>query len=204
MFTNKKGAGSEVMESDKMIFFVIIYMVLFLVGVFMVNSYFENVNVKTKCQTSNVHYQLLAARLINSASCLAWDQPVPGPNKAEAKFGSDWVLSGSADNQNYQARAGIVDLNKIQPGTIGLGTCMGANIPKQVGEPADRLVVNDFYVQAYDVNGHLVRQSYWGHGNNLKDPIVDTFMVKLWDGHQFSDGRVVIAMEMPGGSKCTG
>lgn len=197
MFTNKRGAGSEIMESDKMIFFVIIYMILFLVGVFMVNDYFENVNLKLKCQTSNVHYQLLAARLINSASCLAWDQPVPGPNKAEVEFGREWELSGTADNQNYQARAGIVDLNKIQPGVIGLGSCMGSNVP-------GKLIVKDFYVQAYGTNGKVIRQSHWGHGTSLIDPIVDTFMVKLWDGRQFSDGRVVIAMEMPGGSKCAG
>src|SRR3989344_8450163 len=94
MRLNKKG---QEMETQQAILYVLFSMVVLIFGVIMIQQFAESINVQTTFYTQNLEYKLLSARILNSANCLAWEQPI---------------------SSKTIVRAGIIDGQKFNPERI--------------------------------------------------------------------------------------
>ncbi len=186
IFVGKKGQSEET-EVNQVIVYVFVCMLILLAAIMGVNRFAENITVEKTCHTKNIEFTLLAARVINSATCLAWEEPVGGLPSGDILYGSKtWFDSAVSSAQKHQVRAGIIDLAKLTSADGGtrVRSCL----------ETDR-----FVVEAYGALGD--KKASIGL-QNLKTSFVETYIVKFFENGKFSDGRIKIAINMSEGDRC--
>ncbi len=164
MMRNKKGSGW-------LTFFVnhILSMILIVLAVLMLGTVIKGVTDKSiSYDVKDLHYNLLATRILDSADCLAYTEPYLGD-----------IVNGNAQGY-YRVRAGIIDMDKFGTWADCLGSPSVAAI----------LTLDDF------TNGNSATSNPGGAtlSSSFKS---DYYFVKIYDSGEFHDGIIKISIKGP-------
>ena len=158
---NKKGA-----EWPSFLISSIFSMLLFIIGIFIVLDVAKSTETTFKTDIAQLNFDSSAARVLNSADCLAWEEQTPA---------------------GYLVHAGIIDTSKMQSNRLS-GCLSGAKYYVEAKYNSVQLSAKN--------GGMIVSNDVIYVGTTRVSPDQDDwFAVKVYDNGNLYDGVAVVAVQ---------